>query len=92
MTSPTRQHLERANYLVATLLIVPLSVMLIAPLFPAPGNRHGGLLSFFGGLVLLPLPILFFAAGRAIKRHSLSAWVFQILAVALVALVGWQLW
>jgi hypothetical protein len=92
MTPRSRHCLVIGNYVAASLLFLLLAFMLTAPLHPAAGDRHGGVFAFIGGVFLLPLPLLFIAAGRAFSSSSSYAWLLQLLPLALMAFLAWRIW
>ena len=85
MTSQTRTFVAYANFLAAA-GIGAWSIYLISmPLHPLAGDSHGGLLAAFSGMFLAPVALAAFATGQLFLRRSKSAWLMQLIALALVA-------
>ncbi len=84
MDTRTRNRLVLANYAVAAGIGAWSLYLVFMPLYPRPGDGHGGLLAVFPGLFLLLAALAPFAAGRLVKRHSRAAWPVQVLALLVV--------
>lgn len=85
MTSQVRTLVIAANFLVAMGIGAWGLYLISTPLHPASDDSHGGLLAVFSGLFLLPISLAAFAAGRLFQRQSRSAWLAQLVVLALVA-------
>jgi hypothetical protein len=73
------------NFLVAAGIGVWGIYLISMPLHPAAADSHGGLLAAFSGMLLLPVALMAFAAGRLFQQQSRAAWPVQLLALCLVA-------
>ena len=84
MDTRTRNRLVLANYATAAAIGAWSLYLILMPLYPRPGDSHGGMLAVFSGLFLALAALAPFVAGRLVKHQSRAAWPVQVLALLVV--------
>lgn len=74
-----------AEIIIGAVFIVLGGYLLLSPLYPQPGDVHGGLLGMFSGLFVMPLAATLLYSGLAMRRGHKLRWHIQLLLIILIA-------
>ena len=79
------QILGWAEIIIASVFIVLGGYLLLSPLYPPPGDTHGGLLGMFSGLLVTPLAATLLYSGFVMRLGYKLRWHIQLILIILIA-------